>query len=94
MDNNIQKSMSWIILMAVFILQLLVYTWCRVQCVNVGYEISRETEDYHKQLTIQNTLKIELERLRSPERIARIAKYQLGLITPEEHQKISIVSEQ
>ncbi|WP_207688053.1 septum formation initiator family protein [Desulfonema limicola] len=79
--------------MIIFILQLLVYTWCRMQCVRTGYEISIETEEYHKQISIQNTLKIELERLKSPERIARIAKYQLGLVTPGENQKINIANE-
>jgi len=90
LNNNNQKAVTWIIIMAVFIIQLLVYTWCRMQCVRTGYEISKETDNYHKQIAIQNTLKIELERLKSPERIARIAKYQLGLVTPDEHQKINI----
>lgn len=87
---NFSVAGLWIIFMLIFIVQLLVYTWCRVQCVNVGYEISRETDNRQQLLAIQNRLKIELERLRSPERIADIAVKRLGLITPDSRQKIEI----
>ena len=82
---------TWIIILSIFITQLLFYTWCRVQCVQVGYEISGETENYQELLAIQNTLKIEIERLNSPERIAKKAKNDLGLITPMPNQKKIIV---
>lgn len=82
---------AWIFLITIFIMQLLVYTWCRVQCVRTGYEISKETDNYQKLITIQNTMKIELERLKSPERIAKIAKNKLGLVTPAPQQKINII---
>lgn len=85
-ENNFRTAGTWILLMTLFVMQLLVYTWCRVQCVRVGYEIARETDDYQKLMGIQNTLKIELERLRSPQRIAGIAQYQLGLVTPASQQ--------
>ncbi len=84
---------KWIVFLLIFIAQLLVYTWCRVQCINVGYEISRETDNRQQLLAIQNRLKIELERLRSPERIADIAAKRLGLITPDPRQKIEIPSD-
>lgn len=73
---------TWLVIVSLFLSQLLVYTWCRVQCVRIGYEISRETSTYQHLLALQNTFKIEIERLQSPDRIARIADYQLGLITP------------
>ncbi|MDM8522020.1 cell division protein FtsL [Desulfococcaceae bacterium HSG8] len=82
----------WILLMSVFIGQLLFYTWCRVQCVQAGYEISQETEKHRKLMLLQNNLKIELARLKSPDRIARIAEHQLGLKTPGPEQMI-ILSE-
>ena len=84
--NKWRTTGTWILLMALFIMQLLVYTWCRVQCVRVGYEIARESDNYQKLMGIQNTLKIELERLKSPQRIASIAQYQLGLISPASQQ--------
>jgi len=80
----------WIILMLIFITQLLFYTWCRVQCVQVGYEISKETDKHRKLITLQNNLKIEFARLKSPKRISKIAKYQLGLTTPTQKQMVII----
>lgn len=84
--NNWRTAGTWILLMVLFMMQLLVYTWCRVQCVRVGYEISQESDNYQKLISIQNSLKIELERLKSPQRIASIAQYQLGMITPTSQQ--------
>jgi cell division protein FtsL len=77
--TEIKKNAVWLLLMIVFIGQLLAYTWCRVQCIQVGYEISKETDRHRKLTALQNNLKIEFARLKSPERIANIAKYELGL---------------
>ena len=79
-----------LLLMGVFIAELLFYTWCRVQCVRVRYEITRQTAKMQQLIALQDNLKIELARLRSPRRIARIAKNQLGLITPIPEQTIII----
>ena len=77
-------------IMGLFIAELLFYTWCRVQCVQTRYEIS-ELNVRHQQLVAhQDSLKIELARLKSPKRIAKIAKQQLGLITPTSKQMIII----
>ena len=70
------------IMMSAFIIELLFYTWCRVQNVRYGYEISSETQTRQQLVTYQNNLKIELARLKSPDRIAKIAKEQLGMMMP------------
>jgi cell division protein FtsL len=80
----------WIIFMAIFIVELFIYTWCRVNCIGVGYEISKETKKQHELIALQNNLKIELASLKSPERIEKIAKYQLGLKAPTKSQTIVI----
>ena len=80
----------WMVVMFVFIAELLFYTWCRVQNVQHGYEISRETHSQKQLLAYQNKLKIELTRLKSPDRIAQIAKQQLGLIMPTTDKTIMI----
>ncbi|MGE0086428.1 MAG: hypothetical protein AB7S75_18630 [Desulfococcaceae bacterium] len=89
---NFRVAGMWIVFLIIFIAQLLVYTWCRMQCIHIGYEISMETDNWQQLLTIQNRLKIEMERLRSPERIADIAAKRLGMITPTSLQKIEISS--
>jgi cell division protein FtsL len=79
-----------VILMTIFIGELLFFTWCRVQTIGTGYEISKETQRHQDLINFQNTLTVELARLKSPERIANIAKNQLGLITPTPEQMIII----
>jgi cell division protein FtsL len=79
-----------IIFMTIFLAELLFFTWCRVQSIGTGYEISRETQRHQDLINFQNKLKVELARLKSPERIAKIAKNQLGLIAPTPEQMMVI----
>jgi cell division protein FtsL len=79
-----------LILMGLFIAELLFYTWCRVQCIQVRYEISEQTAKEDQLRKLQDNLRIELARLKSPHRIAKIATQQLGLITPTTKQLILI----
>ena len=79
-----------IIFMTIFLTELLFFTWCRVQSIGAGYEIAKETMRHQDLINFQNNLKIELARLKSPERIAKIAKNQLGLIMPTQEQMIII----
>jgi len=81
-ERKVKLTGVWMILMSVFIMELLFYTWCRVQNVNYGYEISNETQAQRQLTAYQNNLKIELARLKSPDRIAKIAKEQLGMMMP------------
>ncbi len=80
----------WILFMTVFIAELFLYTWSRVNCIGVGYEISKETQRRHELVALETNLKIELASLKSPERISKIAKDQLGLVTPTRKQTMVI----
>jgi cell division protein FtsL len=86
--QNIKKTGGWFLVMTLFILELFFYTWCRVQTVRLGYEISSEMNQQQKLISYQNNLKIELARLKSPERIADIAREQLGMIMPTSEKTI------
>jgi cell division protein FtsL len=79
-----------LLFMGLFIAELLFYTWCRVQSIQVRYEISELTADRERMLKLQDNLKIELARLKSPQRIAQIATQQLGLVAPTSKQLIII----
>jgi len=89
-SRNARTTGMWMVMMFIFIVELLFYTWCRVQNVQHGYEISRETHNQKKLIAYQSNLKIELARLKSPDRIAQIAKQQLGLIMPTTEKTILI----
>ena len=79
-----------LVFMGLFIAELLFYTWSRVQCIQVRYEISELTADQQRMEMLQDNLKIELARLKAPRRIAEIAKQQLGLVAPTNKQLISM----
>ena len=80
----------WLAMLFLFMGELFFYTWCRVNNVGLGYVVASETDKHSKLLAYQNNLKIELARLKSPERIARIAQEQLGLSMPRAGQTIVI----
>ena len=88
--RRIKNISTWLVLLFTFIALLLVYTWCRIQCVQAGYEISKAVKINEKRIARNNNLKIEHAFLKSPERIARKAKEKLGLIMPTEKQIIII----
>ncbi len=77
-------------IMGLFIAELLFYTWCRVQSIQTRYEISELKVKQKQLVTHQDNLKIELARLKSPKRIAKIAKQQLGLSAPSNKQLVII----
>jgi cell division protein FtsL len=83
-----RKTMTglWIVLMVLFFVEALFYAWCRVQCVNAGYGIDRENSRHQALLKERSTLRIELARLKSPERIETIARTRLGLVKPDVQQ--------
>jgi cell division protein FtsL len=81
---------AWLVFMGFFMAELLFYTWSRVQCIQVRYEISELTAEQQRLVMLQENLKIELARLKAPQRIANIAKQQLGLVAPTSKQLIVI----
>jgi len=87
-DRNPKVTIAYLLLMFAFISELLFYTWCRVQYVRVKYEIQEQTTRLRKLSAMQDNLKIELARLKSPQRITKIARTQLDLVTPTSKQTI------
>ena len=81
---------AWLAFMGLFITELLFYTWSRVQCVQIRYEISDIAADQERLVRLQDNLKIELARLKAPRRISKIAKQQLGLVAPTSNQLIIV----
>jgi cell division protein FtsL len=85
-----RRAAAWVAVLSVFIGELFVYTWCRVQCLNIGYDIAARIRQQEELLQLQETLKIEMERLKAPARIERIARQKLGLDKPLPQQVIVI----
>ncbi len=88
----VQPEVTWagMFLLLALIGELFFFTWCRVQCRVAGYENSQEKVDYEKIIALQKKLKVELARLKSPERISKIARTELGLTMPNPKQMVTI----
>ena len=86
------KAMTgiWVVLMGLFFIQGLFYVWCRVQCVNAGYGIDQEMSRREALLKERSTLNIELNWLKSPERIETFARNRLGLVMPDAQQTVRL----
>ena len=87
-----RKAMAgvWVLLMGLFFIQGLFYVWCRVQCVNAGYGIEQEMNRRQALLRERSTLNIELNWLKSPERIETLARDRLGLVMPDAQQTVRL----
>jgi len=87
---SFKLAAAWMIIMTVIICELLAYTWSRVQCVKVGYEITRVSQVHEKQVALRKAMEIELALLTSPSRIVRQAQERLGLVRPSPEQVIIV----
>jgi hypothetical protein len=85
-----RAAVIWFIIMTLFIGELFLYTWLRVQCTAIGYSISRETERHGKLLALQQSLQVERDYKKSPKIIAQKARQQLGLVTPNPEHTVTL----
>ena len=62
------------------------YVWCRVQVVELGYQLSDTYQLNSRLLNDNKKLHLELARLKAPKRVQRIAIEKLGLKHPTKDQ--------
>ena len=92
--RNPKLFVAYLLLLVVFIAELFFIAWCGIQSRNIESEIIAQTAKTAQLSDNQDKLKIELARLKSPRRIAKIAGEQLGLITPAPNQTIVIADDE
>jgi hypothetical protein len=78
----------WVSVLSLLGVELLGYTWCRVQCTRTDYMITEALARFKELNTRENSLNIELARLKAPENISRMARQKLALGMPEPRQII------
>lgn len=64
----------------------LFYVWSRLKTVNLSYDISRQTQLQRDLIQQNKRLNLEVATLKSPDRIEKIARKELGMIVPERGQ--------
>lgn len=70
--------------------EMFAYTWCKVQFRNRQYEIADLRIEGARLQQEQDNLRIELARLRSPERIATMGRELCGLTMPSVGQFVNL----
>ncbi len=73
---------TFLIILVIFIIEFFFRTWCGVQCIRTGYEITAARERQEELLEMQKGLKIERARLTAPQALTYIAENRFGLQTP------------
>ncbi|MFQ5735347.1 MAG: hypothetical protein ACE5GY_00615 [Thermodesulfobacteriota bacterium] len=74
----------------VLICVALLFLWCRMTVVNTGYEISKANTARAGLIDRNKRLRLEFMKLKSPERIEKIASSELGLVHPTGGQIVNI----
>ena len=76
--------------LAILLVVSLFFVWSRITVVNLEYDISRLGNHMHEMEQENQKLRLEAAHLRSPERIERVARTELGLRMPTLEQVVII----
>ncbi|PIP40505.1 MAG: hypothetical protein COX19_05570 [Desulfobacterales bacterium CG23_combo_of_CG06-09_8_20_14_all_51_8] len=76
--------------LVLFVGEFFLKTWCGMQCLRVGYDISDAFNKQERLANIQKNLKIELVHLKSSQVLMKVAKDRFELDTPTPEQVIVI----
>jgi cell division protein FtsL len=74
----------------VFFTEAGITVWSSRQCVRIGYEMTQLAVERDALISYQKGLRVELQNLKSPERIRRIGEEELGLVTPASEQVVVV----
>ncbi|CCK79379.1 MULTISPECIES: hypothetical protein [Desulfobacula] len=92
--DQIQKAgFHWIIIICLIFCELLVHTWIRTESTHTILRVSKAQGEYSKKISYQKALSVERDRLKSDDRITRIAKTRLSLSTHTLDQTIYLSGE-
>ena len=73
------NGLKWVLIISLLFGELLLHTWVRTGATQVTLEISQAQSRLADLLSYQRELTLERDRLKSDDRIIRIARSQLGL---------------
>jgi cell division protein FtsL len=86
-----QKSRFFTLAMVFLVVTLFVlFVWSRLEVVNLGYKLSRVSRDQKELLRTNRELKLEIESLKSPSRLEKLGREELGLFPPDPKQVVIV----
>lgn len=83
----------WLVVICLIFCELLVYTWIRTESTQTILRVSRAQEAFAEKTSYHKALAVERDRLKSDDRITRIAKTRLNLSTETLKQIIYLSGE-
>lgn len=72
----------------IFFSLILFYVWGRVECLEIGYQVTERAKRRDRLIGENELLLSEAIGLKSPQRLERIAKEELGLVVPPAGESI------
>ncbi len=92
MHVGVERKLILKILMLVVVygISATAYIWIHLQSTSMRYALARLNRIHDDLLQRRSELQIEWEMLKAPQRIARIAEQELGLVPPDPHEVIVV----
>lgn len=88
-DRSRQRELWRSVLVGVFFVAVLLFSsWLNFELIRHGYVVERMQRDRAAEEEINRRLRLEVETLKSPERIERLAIEELQLVSPRREQAI------
>ena len=82
-ERRLREQWSSVALGVLFVAVLLFSGWQRVELLQHGYRVEQMEQERASQEGVNRQLRLEIETLKSPKRIERLATEQLHLVAPE-----------
>ena len=82
-ERRLREQRHTLVIVVLFVAVVLFSGWQRVELLQHGYRVEHMQEQRADEAEINRHLKLEIETLRSPQRIEFLATQRLHLVTPE-----------
>lgn len=91
LDKVRQRELRGALILSVPLVGVLLFSvWQHFELLQYGYRIEQMRQEYSRQQELNRHLQLEIEALRSPSRIERVAIGQLHMVTPKEDDELVI----
>lgn len=91
LDRGRQRELRGSLILAVPLVAVLLFSvWQHFELLQHGYRIEQMRQEYAGQQQLNRHLRLEIETLRSPARIERVATGQLHMVAPPGEQELLI----
>lgn len=83
-DRERHREMSRTVGVGVFLVSVLLFwAWQHFELLRHGYQVERMQRERQTEAEINRHLRLEIETLRAPARIERLARGRLGMVAPD-----------